>query len=71
MCNASQGVKNEGRAEGIEEGRAEGRVEGIEEGFVLLSTAVKKARENHFTTAEQLVEAGFDKKTANAAIELL
>lgn len=59
MCNASQGIKNEGR------------VEGIEEGFVLLSTAVKKARENHFTTAEQLVEAGFDKKTADAAIELL
>lgn len=44
VCNASQGLKNEGRAEG--------RVEGIEEGFVLLSTAEKKARENHFTTAE-------------------
>lgn len=44
MCNASQGLKNENRAEGIEEG------------FVLLSTAVKKARENHFTTVEQQMQ---------------
>lgn len=40
MCNASQGLKNEGRAEG--------RVEGIEEGFVLLSTAVKKSQGKSF-----------------------
>ena len=33
MCNLSQGLLEEGRAEGREEGRAEGREEGRAEGF--------------------------------------
>lgn len=55
MCNASQGVKNEGRAEGIE----------------LLGKAVKAAKENHLTTVEQIITAGFDRDVAEIAISIL
>lgn len=55
MCNASQGVKNEGRAEGIE----------------LLGKAVKAAKEDHLTTVEQIITAGFDRDVAKKVVLML
>ncbi len=75
MCNVSKGILQKGyergMAQGIEDGMAQGMAQGIAQGMEQLSNAVLFAKENHISSFEELVEHGFSKEVAKAAIVLL
>ncbi len=62
MCNLSQGIRNEGRMEGLIAGRAEGREEGLAKGKVEgkaegLSEAVMSLMHNMDLSMEKALDA--------------
>ena len=67
--------RKEGRKEGQEEGRKEGQEEGRKEGMAagidIMLQAIECAKTKGYTTADQLVQAGYDRKVAEAAIKCI
>ena len=65
--------RKEGRKEGQEEGRKEGQEEGRKEGMAagidIMMQAIECAKTRGYTTVDQLVQAGYDRKVAEAAIK--
>lgn len=67
MCNASQGIKNDGIRQGIQQGIQQGFVEGIQS----LVEATTYAKENGCTDKSQLTSAGYSIEVAEAVMKLL
>ena len=63
--------REEGRKEGRKEGQEEGRKEGMAAGIDIMMQAIECAKTKGYTTADQLVQAGYDRKVAEAAIKCI
>ena len=64
-------IREEGRKEGRKEGQEEGRKEGMAAGIDIMLQAIECAKTKGYTTADQLVQAGYDRKVAEAAIKCI
>ena len=63
--------REEGRKEGRKEGQEEGRKEGMAAGIDIMMQAIECAKTRGYTTADQLIQAGYDRKVAEAAIKCI
>lgn len=63
MCEVAQRL--------VDKGIKEGMKTGFDQGQNRLIEAIKAARTNNYTTTEELVNNGYDEKTAAGAMEVL